>query len=282
MSATETRAEYHDGARDEVAALSSSIAHVLLTQSPRHAWEQHPRLNPNYARTEDEKFDVGNVAHELILEGVSRAVRLDFADWRTNTAKAARDEAREAGQIPLLADQYERVLEMVSAVRLQLSAHRADPPLLTAGMFEQSIRWTDGGVECKARLDWLRADYSAIDDLKTTSRSANPYAYARNLYQHGGDIQAAAYVRAVEQLGFGMPRFRWIVVETAPPYALSVIEPGADVLAVGADKWDAALRQWRELLEQPEPWPGYPLDVVTAELPPWEESRWLEKREAME
>lgn len=281
IDTNETRADYHDGARDEVAALSASIAHVLLTQSPLHAWIAHPRLNPNYERTEDEKFDIGNVAHELILEGTTRAVRLDFADWRTNTARTARDEAREAGLIPLKAEQYERTLEMVGAVRAQLVLHRADPPLLQDGAPETTLRWDENGVECKARIDWLRDDRSAIDDLKTTSSSANPYAYARNLYNLGGDIQAAMYVRAVEQLYGVVPRFRWIVVETAPPYALSVIEPGADVLAVGADKVATALRLWARLLEEDE-WPGYPRDVVTAELPPWEESKWLERREAME
>jgi hypothetical protein len=173
---------------------------------------------------------------------------------------------------------------MVEAARVQLERHRADPPLLRDGMPEHTIRWTDGGVACKARLDWLRNDGLAIDDLKTTSRSANPEAYARNLYSLGGDIQAATYVRAVQSIyEYPLPtRFRWIVVETSPPYALSVIEPGADVLAVGTDKLNTALRLWRELLELKTEWPAYPLDVVTASLPPWEESKWLERREAME
>jgi hypothetical protein len=280
----ETAAEYHADTKARRAALSSSIAQTLLAESPRHAWAQHPRLNPDHVRTEDAKFDVGNVAHAAILEGIDVVEYTDeWTEWRTNDAKAWREDVRARGRIPLLAAQYQAVGEMVAAVFTQLSQHRADPPLFADGRAEAALRWFDTGVECRGLLDWLRTDLRAIDDLKTTSRSANPYAYARNLYQHGGDVQAAFYIRGVQR-AFDVERapvFRWVVVETTPPYALSVITPAPDVLAVANDKIDTALRLWAELLELETEWPAYPLDVVRAELPPWEETRWLEKREAM-
>src|SRR5689334_23413702 len=40
------------------------------------------------------------------------------------------------------------------------------------------------------------------------------------------------------------------------------------------DKVKYALRLWRECLEADE-WPGYAQQVAYAELPAWEESRWL-------
>jgi len=284
MSATvETAAQYHADEGATRASISSSLIHTLLTESPRHAWANHPRLNPDYERTEDEKFDVGNVAHALILEGVDKAVRLDFPDWRTKDARGARDACRASGNIPLLAEQYERVRAMVGEFDRQCEEHSAQPRLLRDGSPEITLRFTDSGIECRARLDYLHADLSTIDDVKTTSRSASPWAYARALYQHGGDIQAAFYRRAVQR-AFDVtraPTFRWIVVETNPPYALSVIEPAADVLAVGDDKIDKALELWGRLLELEGEWPAYPLDVVRAELPPWEESRWLERKETL-
>jgi PDDEXK-like domain of unknown function (DUF3799) len=274
--------DYYADVGSDRPSLSSSIAHVLCTQSPRHAWAAHPRLNPNYERVEDERFDVGNAAHAMILEGLDVAERGEFPDWRTHAAKEWRWDVRGRGRIPLLAEQFDRALEMVSAVRAQLSQHRADPPLFEKGRPETVATWAERSVACRARLDWLRADLQTIDDLKTTSRSAEPQAYARNLYSNGGDIQAAFYRRGVAQVfGIEPPHFRWVVVETYPPYALSVIEPAADVLAVGDAKVVYALDKWAELLELEGEWPAYSLDVVRAELPPWEESKWLDRMEAI-
>lgn len=273
---------YHDD--EHGPSLSASIAHLLCSASPAHAWTAHPRLNPNYEREHSERFDVGVAAHALLLEGVDKAVRLDWTEWRTNAAKAARDAARAAGQIPLLADQYDRVLEMVAAVNSQLAAFDVDPPLLVGGTAEVPLYWTHAGVKLRGLVDWLRSDVTAIDDLKTTSRSAHPQAYARNLYAHGGDIQAAFYLAGARAIFEGSdPVFRWIVCETTPPYAVSVITPAPDVLAVGESKMEYAIRRWGELLQDPGPdtqWPGYPLEVVRAELPAWEETRWLERMEA--
>lgn len=272
--------EYHSGI-DETPRLSASIAHILCTRSPRHAWTAHPWLNPDYARVEDTKFDVGNVAHGILLEeSTKRLVVVDAPDWKTKAAREERDAAREAGKIPLLLEQLSEVEAMVAAARVQLDGHEAEPPLFSDGKPEQSLLWEEGGVLCKARLDWLRDDRRTIDDLKTTSRSANPAAYSRALFGVGGDVQAAFYLRGLRELTGTDATFRWVVVETSPPYALSVIEPGSDVLAVGATKVDWAIAKWRECLEN-DSWPAYPPRVATAELPPWEEARWLEQRGAV-
>ena len=39
------------------ASLSSSIAKILIEQSPMHAWMAHPRLNLKFKRQEDSRFD---------------------------------------------------------------------------------------------------------------------------------------------------------------------------------------------------------------------------------
>jgi hypothetical protein len=71
-----------------------------------------------------------------------------------------------------------------------------------------------------------------------------------------------------------------VVVETSPPYALSVITPGAAVLELANAKIDRAVELWQRCLEN-DRWPAYPPVVHVAEVPAWEEARWLE-REAME
>jgi hypothetical protein len=265
-------------------SLSSSIANVLLTRSPLHAWTNHPKLNPNYQKRDDEKFDVGTIAHALLLEGVSVVDVCDFPDWRTNAAKEARELSRSHGRIPLLGKQYDDVMGMVNAVALQLQAFGPPVPL-TGGKPEQTLVWTDPthGVACRARIDWLHDDYSTIDDLKTTTRSAHPDAWARNLYSYGCDVQAAFYVRGLKQLFPRVERdgveWRWLVVETSPPYALSVVTPSPAVLELADAKVDTAMRLWAQCLETGI-WPGYPTRVATAELPAWEEARWLEREDA--
>ena len=283
-TATSPRGIYQISAEDyhadrEGPTLSASIASLLCERSPRHAWTAHPRLNPDYERRVEEKFDVGTAAHAMFLEGADAVEVIDAKDWRTADAQQRRDAARANGKIPLLVHTLESVQELVYAIsdQLDLNSHRADPPMFQDGKPEQTLIWHEpDGVMCRARLDWLRDDFRTVDDLKTTRAAAHPDAWTRTMFWIGADIQAAFYIRGVERLTGETPEFRWAVIETSPPYALSVISPGPDVLAVGRDKVEWALHRWRECLKRND-WPGYPLDVCYASLPAWQEARWLEK-----
>jgi hypothetical protein len=279
--------DYHADFDSRYPTLSASIANTLINQSPLHAWTAHPRLNPNYVPYDDSKFDVGTVAHAMLLEGTANVDVSDYPDWRTKDARESRDASRANGRTPLLAHQFEEVLGMCNAVADQLAQFNATPVPLTGGKPEQTMVWQDAqtGVWCRARIDWLHDDLSAIDDLKTTTRSAHPEAFAKNLYSYGCDVQAAFYLRGMSSLHQdslyhpGATSWRWIVVETSPPYGLSVVEPGPAVLELADAKVDAALKLWAECLER-DTWPGYPAKVATAELPAWEEARWLAREEA--
>lgn len=271
---------YHADAFDSAPTLSASIAHVLLTSSPAHARAQHPKLNPDYAPVAEEKFDIGTAVHSLLLEGVSVAEVVQADSWRTAWAKEARDQARAHGRVPLLPHQYDQVIAMVDAVAVGIEKLDVDPLPLTGGKPEQTLVWTEGDVLCRSRLDWLHDGNFYLDDVKTTTRSAHPEAFSRNLYGLGYDTKAAFYLRGLKALTGVTAQFRWLVVETQPPYALSVVTPGPDVLALAEDKVDAAIALWRKCLDT-DSWPAYPNRVCFAELPGWEETRWL-AREARE
>jgi hypothetical protein len=284
MIADLAAADYHADRTGGAPSLSSSIANLLINRSPLHAWTAHPRLNPNWEPQVDDKFDIGTVVHALLLQGLNVMEVLSFPDFKSNAAKEARDAARANGRVPLLTKHAKHVEEMVNAVAPQLEQFDVDPIPLTGGKPEQTMVWQDTqtGVWCRARLDWLHDDLSAIDDLKTTSRSANPEAWSRNLYSYGCDVQAAFYLRGLKAMA---PRsqmiattWRWLVVETTPPYALSVVTPGPAVLALADEKVDYALATWKRCLET-DTWPGYPRRVATAELSAWEEARWLAREE---
>lgn len=270
---------YHADPADRP-SLSKSIAHLLCDKSPRHAREAHPKLNPNFERKDEGKFDLGTVAHDVLLEGRDILYVVHADDWRTKVAKEERDAARELGKVPLLAKDRDAVYAMVDAAREQLAALNVDPPFFTDGQAERTIVWEEDEVICRARLDWLRDDLQAIDDYKTTSASADPDRWVRTMLGIGGDLQAAFYRRGVKALTGEDAEFRFIVQETSPPYLLCPIALSPDLMAIAERKVEWAIKRWRVCLETGI-WDGYPTDVCYVEAPGWEEARWME-REARE
>lgn len=271
---------YHADALCDEPTLSRSIAHKLLTRSPRHAHHAHPRLNPEAVEKTSSRLDNGTATHALLFEGIG-CVIVEADSWRTNAAKEQRAAARAEGKVALLAKDAQEVREMCDAITEQLDALDVRPRPFTDGKPERTLIWRDRGVLCRARTDWLRDDYTVLEDLKTTATSASPHEWTRRrLWEDGYDLQAAMYLRGVKTLTGVDAEWRFIVVENIPPYALSVISLDKESLALADEKLDKALDLWRRCLETGE-WPGYPTRVAYAELPPWEEARWLE-RQALE
>lgn len=279
------RDAYH---RDELGAdapmLSASILTTLLRQSPLHAHAAHPKLG-GFPPEESETFDLGTAAHALILEGSEdRYAIVEANDWRTNAAKSARDEARSAGKIPLLSRQVENVRGMANMVRSNLARFEDDPAPLAHGKPEQTFVWNDGGVWCKARVDWLHNDWLTIDDLKTGAVSAKPEAWTKTLYGRGGDLQAAFYLRGLltlmaDSVIMRAPTFRWVVAENTYPYATSVISLSPEGLAHAAEQVEQGIQLWRRCLETDQ-WPGYPTRTCYIDPPPFALAQWMEAEEA--
>lgn len=256
-------------------SLSSSIARLMLANSPAHGWYNHPRLNPAFEREEKETFDLGRAAHAYLLEGESGFAIIEADDWRTAKAKSARELARLAGKIPLLAHRWADVQAMALTAREQLAKHEAPIPL-TNGRAEQTLIWPErGDVWCRARLDWLHDAYEWIDDYKSTGATANPDEWTRGpLFGTGYDLQAAFYVRGLKVLTGIEAQFRFVVQENFAPFALSVIGLGPDVLTLAEKKRQHAVELWRDCLRA-NSWPAYPTRTCFAELPPWIEANWL-------
>ena len=98
-------------------SLSASIANMLVDETALHAWHSHPRLNPRHqGRDANAAMDKGSVAHEVVLRKGGGIAVLDFKDWRTNAARAARDAARAKGLTPVLAKTAEEVRDIASSV----------------------------------------------------------------------------------------------------------------------------------------------------------------------
>lgn len=275
-------ADYYADRIDDRPSLNASIAKVLLNESPRHAWFAHCRLNPNYERRDDAKFDVGTVVHRILLqpELESRVAVVEADSWRSKAAQAVRDQARIEGDTPLLVADYDRVMQMLSAVRDQIKRLDVDPLPFYAGKAVQTVVWSDErtGVLCRARLDWLHNDYRTVDDLKT-SKWANPLGWARRtLWSIGADVQTAFYRRGVKAVTSVEPDLRFIVAETQPPFAVSVVALAESALTLADAKVDAALDIWKRCIET-DCWPGYVSSVVEAAAPAWAEMDFWDRQE---
>lgn len=256
--------------------LNASTAGILLNRSPRHAWTQHPRLNPAYQSADASHFDKGSAAHALLLEGEEIVTVIDAPDWRTKAAKEARAECYANGQTPLLSHQYEEVKAMVDAAKAQLAAHKEIRPF-SEGQAEQTCIFEIDEVLCRCRPDWLADDKLDIADYKTTTNS-HPDAFARAIYNYGYDISEAFSRLAIKQIFSIDARFRFIAQETEAPYALSVIELTPAAKAMGEAKVYRALDLWRQCLES-NAWPGYPARTAFVSAPVYEEIRWEETKE---
>lgn len=247
-------------------SLSNSLIKLLVTKSPRHAWLAHPRLNPAFEPLEESKFDVGTAAHASLLEGRDVCEVIDAPDWRTNAAKAARDAARLAGKVPLLAHQHKSVTAMAGAALQFLSAAGLGD-VLHRGACEQTLVWEDAGAHCRARLDWLTDDRRLILDFKTTG-VANPEKWMRGAFDLGYDTQDVFYTRGLRRLGFDRVRFVFLVQEVEPPFLCYLVELAESARHLADLKVERAINLWSMCMRD-NCWPAYPTDVHQLEAPPW-------------
>jgi hypothetical protein len=273
--------DYHNDPAPEP-SLSQTIAKVLLSQSPLHAWNAHPRLCPTHAPDNDPQFDLGTVAHQLLLGRGKGLVVVDAADWRTKAAREQRDAVLSAGQTPVLAHIFQRAQNMVGVAKMHLG---------TMGIHWEG--WDDSEVACIWREPvkisktqrmqvWFRtlidrldtrpdAMFGRVYDYKTTRVSASPHQLPSYMVHQGWDIQAAMHVRALKALlpkrTFAPPMY--IVQEAYHPYAITVCQLSDDVLRFGEQRLSQAAMIWARCMLR-DRWPTYgDGEAITLSYPDW-------------
>lgn len=255
-------------------SLNAGAAHALLTQSPQHAWLKHPRLNPSYQHDESSRLDLGTIAHALLLEDdASNVVVIDAEDWRKKEAKEERDQARAAGQYPILKKDYESVREMVTEARLSIAASEFNADFKDA-IPEQTLIWERDGVWCRSRPDKATRDWRILFDYKTVAASANPQAFMRAVVQHGYDLQAELGMIGAEALtDQRQVTFVFIVQEIEPPYAVSFVSLSPAWQDLAYRKLKIAMSTWKGCLRKNK-WPSYRADVAYLEPPAYAVLDW--------
>jgi len=250
-------------------SLSSSLARLIVDQSPAHAKEAHPRLTLDPIGPESKAIDRGAAMHELLLGGESRIQTIDAADWRTRAAQAARAEARAAGRIPVLAADWPAMARMLAELRRFLAQARlADVFEAGAGEAELSGFWQEGGIWRRARFDWLDRRTATVWDYKTTALPLGRWR-ANAARDPVAAIQPIHYRKAALALTGRRHRFAYVVQEVRPPFAVILIEPGDRLLKRALTGYENAAAAWRAGLERGH-WPAYParLDRLDPPTPP--------------
>lgn len=247
--------KYH---ADRTAVSKSWLDHI--DRSPAHLKAYLDGLIPSTPRME-----FGSLVHAWVLEPdaiESRYLKIPKLDRRRKADKEhyaeLEDRAKEEGKAMIDEVTWQQALTIRDAVY----GHKAAAAILGKGEPEQSVLWTnpETGELCKARADWLRENF--IADVKTT-QNASPSEFAKSMARYAYPKQAWHY-----REGFDAPRFVWIAVEIAPPYAVAVYADNDEILRVGREHRDRNLHTYAECKAKDE-WPGYPDLIQSIQLPRW-------------
>lgn len=268
-----TAEQYH---ADTESISSSGLRALLAPGCP--AQFKYDRDNPQPPKRE---FDLGHAAHRLVLGVGEELEPLDFDNYLTKAAKQARDEARDAGAVPLLTHEWEQVQAMADAIR----QHPIAGPLFTpgTGRAELSIYWTDRatGVRCRVRPDWLKEmpGLALAVDYKTC-RDANPEAVSRAIRDRSYHQQDALYTDGVwAALDPQDVRFVFVFQSKIPPYLITVRELDDQSRDIGRARNERALRLYADC-EATGIWPdwtGPVTEIPQVSLPSWDAIKQAEE-----
>ena len=214
------------------------------------------------------EYDVGTLAHALILEGTldHLVAPLPFPDYRTKAAREARDLAYSAGMIPVNESEQETMMGPIEAMRDAVFDHPIAAELFTCHQPEVSLFWEQGGVGMKARVDALHQSKGIMADLKTV-RSARPNDFRKQISDLGYYIQGTHYRNGGKAVtGFEMDWY-FVAVQKTEPYTVSVHKLSQDALDHGQRRIEYAIQRYKQTQETG--WTGYTA-VYEQDLTPWE------------
>lgn len=268
----------------DVPSLSQSLAHILLTKSPLHAWQEHPKFGgmpatqdgeaddqgEGEAERDTEALTAGKIIHKLLL-GKGCEIQVVKADnFRTKAARETRDAATAAGRTPIIERKYDAIVASVLTIRKRL----ADFGILFDGESEVALEWDEmggvGPVRCRARMDHIRFRDGVVYDVKKI-RAATRKQCEKHMVEYGYHTQRAAYVSALEKLRpelVGRVDMVFLFMEVEPPYAILPGRCDGILREIGENRWSRAVHVWERCLLQNR-WPSCAQDIVQLTAPPW-------------
>jgi hypothetical protein len=266
----------------EAPSFTQSIAKILLEKSPGHAWVAHPRLNPDWEPDDATKYDIGNIAHKMLIGRGREIVVLAFDDWRKKEAQDLRKHHTARGELAVLEKDVMLGIEMEKSARDYLKAE-GYPEAFKEGWGEVVLAWQEGDLWMRVMMDWLTPGALPFYDYKTTKQSAAPHMLGWKAVNDGWDVQAAMVERGLAILdpeNAGRRKARFVVHESEPPFAMSVMQMRESWMVMGRKKLSRAFFMWRKAMETEE-WPTYEGGMVEPDYPGSAETQFLAREEEM-
>jgi hypothetical protein len=268
--------EYHSDPCDRP-SLSASIAKILVSQSPAHAYVAHPKLGGEPWEP-DENMDMGSLGHAILLRQNRPVSLIPFKDYKTNEAKRLRKSAREQGALPILEHKLPEAKEAAERIRDRLKLKYG---IELTGKSEVTVIWdeeADDGtlVRCRAQMDHLLLP--RILDLKMTG-DASEDAVTSRVSQLDYQIQGAAYTSGIEHAVpelVGRVEFELINCEPFKPYAVRRADMAGSMRELGQRKWRRAVNTWARCLRTNH-WEDYPVETLHVEAKPWQLNKEIER-----
>lgn len=261
---------------DRTSISSSGLRALLAPGCP--AQFKYDRDHPQAPKKE---FDLGNAVHAEVLGEGHDIVEIEYPDYKTGAAQAAKREAYAAGKVPLLPKEKLQVEAMAAAIR----QHPTAGPLFApgTGIAERSLYWTDPetGIRCRARPDWLKElpGLTLCVDLKTI-RASDPETVSRAIREHAYHQQDPFYIDGISAvLQPEDVRFLFVFVSKQAPYLITVRELTDQDRDIGRARNQHALRIYAECTAT-DTWPdwtGPVTEIPQIGMPTWDTLRQAEE-----
>lgn len=265
-------------------SLQSSDAKAITSKTPAEVFFGNRRLNTEWVRPDsDDKFDLGTAFHAHLMKVGEPIEVLEFADWRTNAAKAARQEAWDAGRTPMLKHQWGKVEAMATAFwgqadQVEVRDGLSLGDLCRRGLKEQTVIWEEDGVLCRARPDIYDEATGIIIHLKTTGQDFTLEDVDRYMANAEWDITGAHYEACGAALTGERPLQIFPLIKTHAPHPMLSVTLGEAFLSPARKQRQKAMNIWGRCLTT-NWFPGFPKRLVMIEAPEWHERKKLDREE---
>ena len=216
------------GDTDTLARKLGRGAHAMVLGTPVVKWTKKTAAGKSAPRNgkEWEAFKAANPGAEILNTTEHRA--------SAGIANAIRNH-------PIAAAMLYKAGDLPEAIR----RHPDAAPFLhrDGSLLEHEVDWTFLGRKCQSHIDvWRPGRFVA--DVKT-ARDGNPARFRKVAIWSGYHAQLAFYADAAKAAGQPVPEAYIIVVESAPPYAVTVMKLTDRALEDGRAK----VRSWFERLK---------------------------------
>lgn len=261
---------YHSDPAEQP-SLSSTIARVLLNDSPAHAYAAHSRLGGN-KKESTEAMGLGSMVHSLMDDGGEKDYEIgDFDSYKGGAARDWRDSVIASGKRPVLTRDLVDANPVADALRREIPAPVGHKSEVTA-------IWKEGDAYCRARFDRLVIDgfTGSVTDWKTCA-DVTDRGIIKSIVKYGYHIQVAFYLRGLKKCAdLSDADFTLVFVETKAPYTVRRVQLTDMFMAEGNRQVDRAIELWQKCMKT-NTWIDHrQSETFIAEIPLWMEDQDVE------